>query len=404
MQKKLLTNGSAHKRTDGRWGGVVWYMDEQGERKRKSFSGVNKTEVTKKMKLYVDYFNNEQNMTKESLKKLEDGLQSWLEVFKFTSVERTTFDRCECIAKNQIYPILGDKVVGDVTSADVKKLLNFWMNKQYSFSTVKQTYNLLNEYYRYLAEEGLLPKNPMANVSMIKKSNFLSNQGKEELPERETITTFTDEEVKTFKEEAFSVFSNGKRKYQQAAAYILMLNTGLRTSEVLGLINSDIDIKNRVMHLQRGVKEVSRRNGKEKVSGREVKVGKLKTKTSKRDIPLNDTAIKMIMDLRKEFYFGEDSPLIPDKDGEVTRPVNFRKRFYRILEAAGIEQKGLHSLRHTFATNLVNGKKDEKGNIHSLTPRQVADLLGHTTSEITELYYVKRDMNSLSGVTDAFNF
>lgn len=35
--RKLLTNGNAFRRTDNRWGGVVWYMDEQGERKRKSF-------------------------------------------------------------------------------------------------------------------------------------------------------------------------------------------------------------------------------------------------------------------------------------------------------------------------------------------------------------------------------
>lgn len=26
--RKLLTNGNAFKRTDNRWGGVVWYMDE----------------------------------------------------------------------------------------------------------------------------------------------------------------------------------------------------------------------------------------------------------------------------------------------------------------------------------------------------------------------------------------
>ena len=58
---------------------------------------------------------------------------------------------------------------------------------------------------------------------------------------------------------AFSTFANGKRKYQQAAAYILMLNTGLRTGELLGLLNSDIDLERRVLHLERGVKEVWRR-------------------------------------------------------------------------------------------------------------------------------------------------
>ena len=49
-QREILTNGSAFKRTDGRWCGVVWYKDEHGERKRKSFSGTTKAEVNKKMK------------------------------------------------------------------------------------------------------------------------------------------------------------------------------------------------------------------------------------------------------------------------------------------------------------------------------------------------------------------
>ena len=77
--------------------------------------------------------------------------------------------------------------------------------------------------------------------------------------------------------------------------------------------------------------------------GREVKVGKLKSAASKRTVPLNDTAIAMIQDLRKETYFGEDTPLVPGEHGNFTRPVNFRKRYYRILAAAGIEKKGLHS-------------------------------------------------------------
>ena len=94
--------------------------------------------------------------------------------------------------------------------------------------------------------------------------------------------------------------------------------------------------------------------------------------------------------------------MISDEQGGYTKPVNFRKRYYRILEAAGIEQKGLHSLRHTFATNLVNGVKQPDGSIKALSPRQVADLLGHSTSEITELYYVKRDTSRLAGITAGF--
>ena len=111
----------------------------------------------------------------------------------------------------------------------------------------------------------------------------------------------------------------------------------------------------------------------------------------------------MIEKLRKESYFGENTPLVADENGGYTKPVNFRKRYYRILKAAGIETKGLHSLRHTFATNLVNGIKQPDGSIKSLTPRQVADLLGHSTSQITELYYVRKDTSRLNGITEGFD-
>lgn len=76
-QKQLLTNGNAFKRTDNRWGGVVWYMDESGERKRKSFSGTTKAEVNKKMTKYIADFNNSIIESQESKKKLKESMQNW---------------------------------------------------------------------------------------------------------------------------------------------------------------------------------------------------------------------------------------------------------------------------------------------------------------------------------------
>lgn len=402
MQRKLLTNGNVFKRTDGRWNGVVWYVDEQGARKRKSFCGTTKQEVKEKITDYLTEFDRQLSASDEAKARLEDSMNRWLRVFKFPSVERGTYDRLECTAKHQIYPILGGKVVGDVTSADIKALLNHWMNGGYAYTTVKKAHSILTDYFRYLTQQEYIPRNPMAAAPMIKKANFMASQGKENLPTAETVTIFTAEEIERFKTEAARTWGNEERVYQQAAAYTLMLNTGLRTGEVLGLLNSDIDLENRVIHLQRGVKEISRREGTESTSGREVKVGKLKTASSKRDIPLNQAAVNAILDLRAEQYCGEDTPLIADEHGNYTRPVNFRKRYYRILKAAGLEQRGLHALRHTFATNLVNGVKQPDGTIRALSPRQVADLLGHSTSEITELYYVKKDTARLAGITAGF--
>lgn len=110
MQRKLLTNGNTFKRTDGRWGGVVWYADETGERKRKSFSGKTEKAVKNKITEFITNFNDEIELQNEANNCLYDGIKQYLQVFKFPSVERTTYDRNEQLLNNQIKPYLGDKV------------------------------------------------------------------------------------------------------------------------------------------------------------------------------------------------------------------------------------------------------------------------------------------------------
>ena len=53
-------------------------------------------------------------------------------------------------------------------------------------------------------------------------------------------------------------------------------------------------------------------------------------------------------------------------------------------------------------TNLVNEIRQPDGTVKALTVRQVADLLGHSTTQVTEMYYVKKDMKMLDGVTNDF--
>ena len=159
-QKRLLTNGNAFKRTDNRWCGVVWYMDERGVRKRKSFSGTTKQAVNKKITDYIADFKKSIIESQETKKTLRESMQKWLEVFKFPSVERSTYDRYECTAKNQIYPVLGDKVVSDISAADIKDLLNQKMSEGYAYTTVKKVYVVLGEYFRYLTQQEILVKHP----------------------------------------------------------------------------------------------------------------------------------------------------------------------------------------------------------------------------------------------------
>ena len=79
MKKKLLINGNVFKRTDGHWGGTIWYADAQGERKRKSFSGTTKREVSKKIKDYIAAFEDTNSASHESKKRLRESMQKLLQ-------------------------------------------------------------------------------------------------------------------------------------------------------------------------------------------------------------------------------------------------------------------------------------------------------------------------------------
>ena len=400
--KKLLNKGTVYKRSDSRWGGMVSYHDEQGVYRRKCFCAPTKKAVLKKIADYIEAFKKEVAEADEANKPLRKSMQKWLEVFQFGTVERATYDRKEDCAKRYIYPRIGDLLISDINSADLNGILTQMMNEGYAHSTVKHIYSLLNEYFRYLCYEEYISKNPMAYVRIIKKANFLAAQGKGNIAQSDAVTVLTNEEIQRLRETVFTRNRKGAMKHQQAAAYLLMLNTGLRTGEVLGLINSDIDLDNREMLVVRAVKEVGKRDNDGTVRGTELIVGGMKTAASKRTIPLNSAAIEMILILRTDRYFGADSPLISNQVGDFTRPSTFRSRWYTLLDFAGISHKGLHSLRHTFATRLINGVEDENGNLKTLTVRQVADLLGHTTSSVTEKYYVRREPNKLCGITDEF--
>ena len=94
MQRQLLTTGTTSKNKKGRWDGSVWYLDEFGERKRKSFSGKTQTEVQERIKDYIFQFNQEVQASSEAAnKQFKEGMQHWLEVFKYPSLQRTSYDR-----------------------------------------------------------------------------------------------------------------------------------------------------------------------------------------------------------------------------------------------------------------------------------------------------------------------
>jgi integrase/recombinase XerD len=139
------------------------------------------------------------------------------------------------------------------------------------------------------------------------------------------------------------------------ALFLLLLRTGMRIGEALGLRLSDLDIRDRKVHLFEGEKN-----------------------SMGRVVYLSDDALFAIKlwlrrrDKNKEFVF----------NGQSNRPLCYsaaRSRFVNYLKKAGLEQKGytVHCLRHTFASELLNA---------GMRLECLQQLLGHQDIEVTRRY------------------
>jgi site-specific recombinase XerD len=139
------------------------------------------------------------------------------------------------------------------------------------------------------------------------------------------------------------------------ALILLLLRTGIRIGEALGLTLNDLDLKGRKIHLYQGEKN-----------------------SMGRVVYLSDDALFALKlwlkrrDKAKEFlFYGQGHGHLCYSTG--------RSLFVKYLEKAGLEQRGytVHCLRHTFASELLNAGM----RLECLQP-----LLGHQDIEVTRRY------------------
>ena len=114
-----------------------------------------------KITAYIAQFNEEVHNSDESQKTIKDSLTHWLQIFKCPSRGADDLRQTGMYCPAQVFPLIGEKIVGDITAADLKSVLNHWMEQGYAYTTVKKVHNLLSEFFRYLTEEDFIQKNPM---------------------------------------------------------------------------------------------------------------------------------------------------------------------------------------------------------------------------------------------------
>ena len=152
----------------------------------------------------------------------------------------------------------------------------------------------------------------------------------------------------------------------------MAIHTGLRKGELLGLKWTDLDLDGGTLSVRRSLK----------VTDHGLDFGPTKNKASRRSVPLNKSAVAALKAHRlrqneERLRLGElweDQDLVfPNRVGKPINPSNLYNREYKpLLKRAGLENERFtfHSLRHTFASALCNGR---------VYPNVIQSLLGHSS-------------------------
>ena len=165
-----------------------------------------------------------------------------------------------------------------------------------------------------------------------------------------------------------------------------MMNTGVRVGEMLCLTYGDIDLDKKLLYIKKNVVRVNNRDkdGK-RLKGTSSKLQKTTKNGRDRIIPLNEKAVEAVLEMKKTNYKDDNSLLVQNKNGGYVKASNYDQKFYTVLKNANIERTGLHTLRHQFASALL-----ENGGI---SIKRISILLGHadvSTTVNTYIHIIKR--------------
>lgn len=364
--KRENGQGSFCKRKDGRWSAkmqVGW--NDNGKPKMKYMYGKSLPEVKRKLKEYrEDFIKNGRISVQNGT--VKSYMENWLVTVKKNQIKPSSYDKIEYAMEAHIYPAIGDIQLANLTSDDIQKLVNK-LYERYSYSTISQTYHIMNDCFKLATVRREIPFNPALGVVLPKKN----------VEELESVKFFTEVEVEKIVVEATRKTLTGLNAHRLGWALILLLYTGMRYGELSALKWENVDLENRQINVQYTMARIRNRNKENGENAYILVRQEPKTKASRRIIPLNNKGYEAICELKK--VTGDFEYVIANKQGSSMLPASFQNLINGVLNKCGVKVRGPHTFRHTFASMLFKKGVDVK---------TVSELLGHTNVSITYNTYI----------------
>ena len=268
----------------------------------------------------------------------------WLEGDVQWRVKPSTYQTYLRHLRCYILPCIGLLDTASLTADDVRGMMSAMQSRGLSPGTVRCALRLLSTALEHAVEENIIRRNPCRKIRLMREN---AEQRVLSRPEQEAL--------------------------RQCAAprdvpALLALYTGMRLGEICALMWQDVDWQRKTITVRRTVQRIGQSGGKTALV-----VGTPKTVKSRRVIPLPEFLLHRLSRIRlsseDDWVFGR---------GRTAEPRTIQRRFGRLCKRLGLAGVHFHTLRHTFATRMMELGVDVK---------TVSALLGHSSAKTTlDLY------------------
>ena len=358
MGRRLNHEGSINKvKNRNSYLGQIWVTRNDGTRFRKKVYAKTRKEVQERLRQirYEQKQGISPDIKSESVK---EYLERW---YKDPNLRPSSIDSRR-VNIQRATPFIGGKDLKSLRAADIQFVYKI-LGKRLSASSVMQVHAMLRKALRDALKEGLIVSNPMNRVTHTPK-----------IVRKEMNYLYQDEVTSLL-----SIESEWK------PLWTLLIGTGLRIGESLGLQWKDIDESSQTLKITRTIK---------KVTGLGLIYQNPKTDKSRRIIFLPNTVSKALRRhriIQSEYrlklgdnWVNEDL-VFPNEWGKPLDPARVNRALKKSITRVGIERHiRVHDLRHTAASLAL---------LKGIPGKVVQEMLGHSHYSTTMDIYSHVDQS-----------